>query len=564
MNTKNNGSGDYPSLSRAQRSRKNRLERGALALAAVGLAALTLVQHEVVDLGPGLSESQGIVALVSINASVVLMSALIILILRGLYRVFFEERGYGSLQTKMVISFMCLSMIPTILIFYYAYRLIVSGHDQWVKPEIELALNNAIDLTERALTLEDRLIGFYGADILDNFAASDMANQLDKPALKTFLEYNRRLYHLTAVEFYRPDGRFAETSGENSLPPIYHDWFVKQQGRTPPWQYIVETESGDLTRLVWPVFSAGASGPTGFLAAAGLTSTPIRSQIEEVRHALVGYYTALIVQRPFRVTQLTALTGMSLLAIFISVWIGSHLARSLARPVMGLVEGTKKVAAGDLDFVLVPPVRSGEFTELVASFNQMTRDLKASYAEIDSRRRLVETVLKNVSTGVVVLDTDGKVRNLNPAARRILSGETARGLGEGEEAAALYELDEFAGRRQALTLPAPLEALVGEVVSSGRQSRRVSGRPVRLNFNEATVSLNAGLAPLRNEDGLGLGYLLTFDDLTELERAQRLAAWREVARRIAHEVKNPLTPIKLSAQRLRRRFGQRLASQDDA
>ncbi|MGL4207771.1 MAG: hypothetical protein ACRCTY_00130, partial [Candidatus Adiutrix sp.] len=263
-------------LSKEQRHKKNRLERGALVLVAVSLVILTLIQREVVDLGPNLSESQGLVTLVSINASVVLMTVLLILILRSLYRVFFEKQGYGSLQTKMVISFICLSMAPTFVIFYYAYRLIVSGHDLWFSPKIEEALSDSLTLTEAALNFDGRLLNFYGNDILDSFEASGLESTINTPALKVFLDYNRRRFHLSVVEFYAGDGRFVATSDESLLPPIYHGWFANQHENPPPWTNIVETQSGDLTRVVWPVMAARgdlAGQGVGFLAVGRLTLT---------------------------------------------------------------------------------------------------------------------------------------------------------------------------------------------------------------------------------------------------------------------------------------------------
>ncbi|UQZ88055.1 hypothetical protein C4J81_02025 [Deltaproteobacteria bacterium Smac51] len=556
-------------LSPAQRQRKNKLERWAIVLIAAALLVLTLVQREVISLGPGFSDSQGLVALVSINVSVLLTTILLVLILRSLYRIFFEKHGWGSLQTKMVMSFISLSLLPTLLIFYYSYRVIISGHDLWFSPQIEEALGDSINLSEAALTMDNSLLTAYGIDILDELEArrynSSNRSALATAALGDFLEWSRRRYHLTSVEFYGPEGQLISRGGDANLPPIYHSWFAGLEGTPLPWINTVETDTGDLTRLAWPVrFSESGREVEflGYLVIGRQTLAPIRSQIEDVRHALVGYSDALKVQRPFRVTQLTALTAMTMLAVFISMWIGSHLARSLARPVTDLVEGTRKVAAGDWDYVLNSPGGSSEFADLVKAFNRMTGDLKELYVELDARRRFVESVLKNVSTGVVILSTDGAVIHANQAASRILDG---KGQDDDSEAEASPSADgvEFYVEAQP-ELPPPLAALVEEVVTSRHPARRVVERHIRLNIDDAFISLKTGLAPLRNEEGDRVGYLMTFDDLTELERAQRLAAWREVARRIAHEVKNPLTPIQLSAQRLRRRFSERLAGESDA
>lgn len=548
-------------LSPEQRQKKHRLERWAIALAAAGLLILTLVQREVIDLG--LSDSRGVVALVSINFSVLLTTLLILLILRNLYRIFFEKQ-YGSLQTKMVMAFICLSLLPTLLIFYYSYRQLVRGHNLWFSSEIEEALSDSLALTEDMLRLDDHILIGFGGDILEAYGR--LEPPVTPAVLHDFLENGRARFHLTCVEFYGPDGLLASRAGDSGLPPIYGGWFERQLATAPPWINVVETSSGDLTRLVWPLFPPSTSpdaGPLGFVVVGRLTLAPVRSQMEDVRQAVSGYREALRLQRPFRVTQLTALTAMTMLAVFISIWIGSHLARSLSSPVMALVEGTKKVAAGDWDFTISQPgARTGEFAALVGAFNQMTGELKEMYAELDSRRRFLETVLKNVSTGVAVLDDRGRPMHFNAAAESILFGEPSGPDGGERDRAAFYDPGQSGG--PLLALPPPLAVLIEETLNSPPPSRRLADRHLRLNVGENILSLRVSLTPLANEDGRHLAYLMAFDDLTELEKAQRLAAWREVARRIAHEVKNPLTPIQLAAQRLRRRFLPRLAAEEDA
>lgn len=546
-------------LSPEQRQRKRRLEGGAIALLTIGMLILTLIQREFIDLGPGFADSRGLVALVSINMSLLLMTVLIVLILRLLFRIFFEEQGYGSLQTKMVVAFICLSILPTLLIFYYSYRQIVRGHDLWFSPQIEAGLEGALELAESSIEMDNRQLAVLGADVLEAFQSQSSNGQEE---LYQLLESKRALYHLTCIEIYLPDGQRRIMTGNPALPLIYPDWFTRQFGSNAPWVNIVENEKGEFTRLVWPTFPPGPNDSgtaSGYLAVGRLTMTPIRAQMEDVRHSLVEYRDALESRKPFRVTQLTGLTVMTMLAIFISVWIGSHLARSLARPLMDLVAGTRLVASGDWDFKISVPGRGGEMTDLVTAFNQMTGELKEMYAELDSRRRFVEIILKNVSTGVVVLETDGKPRDINPAARLILSGGSPlESSGKSSQ-----PVDTENVGVSPIVLPPALNALIEEAETLPASSRRPFKKPLHLTVGENSLSLTVSITPLYSEDKTHLGYLLAFDDLTELERAQRMAAWREVARRIAHEVKNPLTPIQLSAGRLRRRFGDRLTREED-
>jgi two-component system nitrogen regulation sensor histidine kinase NtrY len=189
-----------------------------------------------------------------------------------------------------------------------------------------------------------------------------------------------------------------------------------------------------------------------------------------------------------------------------------------------------------MDFILSPKGGSGEMGQLMAAFNQMTRELVASYSEIDNRRRFVESVLKAVSSGVAVVDLSRKVVTVNAAALSILSLTAEETIG---------------------TLPPVLAALLGPPGSLKKER-------VYAEIEGAAKSLMVSRQDLKDEDGRTIGALLTFDDVSELEKAQRLAAWREVAKRIAHETKNPLTPISLAAQRLVRRFGRDLSQEDGA
>ncbi|MDR1038789.1 MAG: HAMP domain-containing protein [Deltaproteobacteria bacterium] len=651
-----------------RRRRGKRHEKIFVVLAVLGLLLLVAIQRRLLNLGPGLSSNQGVVTLVSINLSILTLTLLLFLILKGLYRVFFERQAYGSLQTKMVVSFISLSLIPTILIFYFAYRLVGHGGETWFSQnQAELAANS-IAAVEEAADIRGKLFPALARGALWEFAGSDCARRAaDDPSTigpghsasgalcaDSELADLRERFGLASLEWYAPDGRRLASSSiplPGGAPPVL-DASVLGQGPSADGPVVIEpaSEGVALRRLVFPVpvtasagdpwtttadfapgarafesavtatsyAQPGASGtavstpgaPVGRLPSPDLSPaspgvaadtsiaflgvTPTASQaapdarsdassfsgaavdpsrdgspgfpadapspvpaplgylaagddgpegeaasLESLREGLLRAEAALGIERPFRVSQLTSLAAVTLLAVFLSVWIGSHLAGSLAAPVTELVEGTRRVAGGDLDFVLTPVHRSGEMADLVAAFNQMTAELKSSYAETDRRRRFVEAVLAQVSSGVMVLAGDLSVVDMNQAAVEMLRlppGEARRDPARG-----------------------PVKELAGPIGS---------GTPPKGYLRLAlpggdSLSLMVDRAPLKGEGGDTLGWLITFDDISELEKAQRLSAWREVARRIAHEIKNPLTPISLAAQRLNRRFGPRLESEED-
>jgi two-component system nitrogen regulation sensor histidine kinase NtrY len=240
------------------------------------------------------------------------------------------------------------------------------------------------------------------------------------------------------------------------------------------------------------------------------------------------------------------------LVVFCAIWFGFYLAKSISIPIMELAEGTRKVAEGDLSFSIAT-VADDEIGSLVTSFNKMTSDLRVGReqlelsarmlsernVEIEERRRYIEIVLRNVSAGVITLDAEGFVTTINKSAEKMLG----------------LKADDILYKSYKNLLWGQHLDLARDIMNKLTISKKDSvGLPLNLTIEGSPRSFLINVNALRDEAGHHMGLVMVFDDLTELEKAQRMAAWREVARRIAHEVKNPLTPITLSAQRLKRRF----------
>jgi two-component system nitrogen regulation sensor histidine kinase NtrY len=243
----------------------------------------------------------------------------------------------------------------------------------------------------------------------------------------------------------------------------------------------------------------------------------------------------------------------SLVMVLFAIWWGFRIAKGVSTPIRALAEGTAEVARGNLD-VQVDPHSDDEVGFLVRSFNRMTRDLRdardgleRTNAELERRRRYMEVVLRNIGAGVVSLDAEGRVNTINPAAQRLLSIPPGVGL---------------VGRSWDDVLREPEQlSLVRDLREDLRPGVRESiRRQVQLPAGDETLTLLVTVALLKDEENLVLGTVVVLDDYSQLVKVQRMEAWQEVARRIAHEIKNPLTPIQLSAQRIRRRFGARLSA----
>ncbi len=259
---------------------------------------------------------------------------------------------------------------------------------------------------------------------------------------------------------------------------------------------------------------------------------------------------------PVRVSHYLTLIIVTLIAIMAAIWLAFYLAREITTPIRQLAEGTVKVAGGDYDIHIEQEGRD-EIGFLVQSFNKMTQDMQQSQAQlaatyrqlsdshalISTQKRDMEILLKNVAAGVIGIDAAGRVTNINDSAAQMLH----------------LKREEILGQDCRMLLPPGEFNRMADVVAAARKSSRGTvEKPLHLVLPDKTLYLLVKTTALRDEAGQDLGLVLVFEDLTEIERAQRLAAWREVARRIAHEVKNPLTPIKLAAQRLQRRLKGRL------
>jgi len=233
--------------------------------------------------------------------------------------------------------------------------------------------------------------------------------------------------------------------------------------------------------------------------------------------------------------------GFAVILILAATWLGLWFAETLARPVGRLVGASQRVGAGDLDVRVREEKGEDEIAQLARYFNQMTTRLKAQREElldntrqIERRRRLFDSVLSSVTSGVVGLDPEGHVTFVNRSARRLLD------VGRGTQDMALsVAVPEFV-------------PLFDTLRAAGRRMVQDQVNLIRMGKQE---TLLVRMAPRRSEDGRLEGYVVAFDDVTDLVSAQRMAAWGDVARRIAHEIKNPLTPIQLSAERIKRKFG---------
>jgi two-component system, NtrC family, nitrogen regulation sensor histidine kinase NtrY len=267
----------------------------------------------------------------------------------------------------------------------------------------------------------------------------------------------------------------------------------------------------------------------------------LSQRAEEIEQSFREYRELKILKQPIKNTYLLTLTLITLLVVFAATWYGLSLAKGITVPIQQLAEGTREVAHGNWD-VHIEGAGGDEIGMLVGAFNQMTGDLKKFNTQLEERRRHTETILANIRAGVVSVAPNGTITTWNAAAERLL-GISAR---------------QACGRPavEVLSSPplAPVREMLAGLLATGAAQRE---RQVDVVHAEDAFMLLAAAAPLR-DPGAAIdrppGAVVFFEDITQILKMQRMEAWREVAQRIAHEIKNPLTPIQLSAQRLQKRY----------
>jgi two-component system nitrogen regulation sensor histidine kinase NtrY len=319
-----------------------------------------------------------------------------------------------------------------------------------------------------------------------------------------------------------------------------------------------EIPYGELIKTISSIpYNQKASEAEGFVVISVLIPPDLYENMASISEGYEEYQQIKLYKKPVQITYFISLSIVALLVLFCAIWFGFYLAKTISIPIKDLAEGTRRVAEGELSFT-IGTVADDEIGSLVNSFNKMTKDLRSSREqlelsarklrdqniEIEERRQYMEFVLKSVSAGVVTLEANGMISTINKSAEKMLG----------------VKAEEVLNKSFNTMLTVQNKDLADEIMGNLSLARDASiiEVPLKLIIEGRPRSFLITVSALRDDTGQHMGIVMVFDDLTELEKGQRMAAWREVARRIAHEVKNPLTPITLSAQRLKRKYSKQL------
>jgi two-component system nitrogen regulation sensor histidine kinase NtrY len=550
------------SLSEKERKRRKRefiLIFGIL----VVVALMTFVESRIINFGADIAVSNTVLMFILININLLLLVLMIYLVFRNLVKLIYDRRRnvLGSkIRTKLVIAFVSLTLLPTIVLFFFSLNFITSSIEFWFNVPVEQALENSLWVGGRIYSRAEENNRFLIERISYQLKAKDLLNPKNQEALSRYIRIVQREYNLDALEVYAPTSErimfalapkleneyFGIISAEDFQKELPSDG-VRSVSQTIP--------SGEFVKTIGTVpFAVQPGEALGFVVATILIAPDLSENLHFIRRGFSEYQQIKLLKKPIQITYYISLSIVALLVLFCAIWFGFFMARSISLPIKELAEGTRRVADGDLSYS-INPLGDDEFGSLVKSFNQMTKDLRTSRGqlelsarmlrhqniEIEEKRRFMEIVLKSVSAGVVTLDAKGIISTMNKSAEKMLNLKSEQILNKSFKHLLTGQFLELAN-----DIMDSLPVSRGDTIELPLKLT-IEGRP-----RSFLISVNA----LKDDAGQHMGTLMVFDDLTELEKGQRMAAWREVARRIAHEVKNPLTPIALSAQRLKRKYAQ--------
>jgi two-component system nitrogen regulation sensor histidine kinase NtrY len=527
----------------------------ATALAVV-LLALSLTRL------PQLSDTHNLagnaVFVLLINLNIVLLILLVFLVARNLIKLFYDRRRKllgAHLRFRLVSAFVAIALFPAILLFLVGTAVMSRSLESVLTNQVEKALEGSLAVVS---TFYD-LLGGEALSQAQTLATEIAQNELLAPdrrrALQELVETRREMLHLGRVMVLSPERTVLANSTIAELQTRERSGLeaetLDRVFRREHLREVRAAENAQTEVVLGGVPVIVEDDVVGAVVVEYFVPRSIARQSSQVVNAFREYLHLRILKHPMKTNYIVTMSLVTLVAVFSAVWLGLFLAKKITVPLQRLAAGTREVARGHWTY-RIEGEDEDEIGTLVAAFNRMTGELQLSHQELEARRRYMEIVLANITAGVVTLDRHGVVTTINPAAERLLGLTADEAIGQGyHEVFPLPDFDE-------------VRRMVGELLSvsgngAGNGVSQSLGQ-MKLRREGQVFSLVMTGALLTDEQHDILGTVCFFEDVTQIVRVERMEAWREVARRIAHEIKNPLTPIQLAAQRLHRRFAPQITT----
>ena len=525
------------------------------------LAAMIFLADKSTQLNPDFLSEVLLYALSAADLTMVV--ALVFVLARNIVKLVVERRRglpFSRFRAKLVLALLGLTIVPSLLVLAVGGELIRSVTQLWFSQPVDEVLRSANEIGGNYYREHEGLMAEHAQRISRTIPpAAVAAGNIEAVRAAIAPEVTRGRIGL--VEVYRVGASgtpSALVAVESPLVPRGRAKGVADRLAELVAAGSGETQAldpldggGELVRAGAVIREPSTNRVVGVVIASGFLSGDLATQARRLTEAYESYSQLHALRRPLQGVYLSLFLMMTLMILVGATWTGLYLAKRITRPVDRLAAGAREIGAGRLDHRIEPETRD-EFGSLVEAFNTMAGELAASQRklersrldlerknlQLDERRRYIETVLERIATGVISVGADSRIETINTAALRLLElgGDVV-----GRSATEVFARDDLK----------PLQVLLGRMQTVTSEA---AAQEIALAREGREVHLAAAATPLQGEDGSFAGAVLVFDDVTPLIRTQRVAAWRDVARRLAHEIKNPLTPIQLCAERMRRQF----------
>ena len=489
------------------------------------------------------------------------------LLARNVIKLWVERRRaapFARFRAKLVAALLAMTLIPAVLVLLVGSELIRSSAQRWFSAPIDEVLTSANEIARDYYRSRELVVSDHAQRIAHALSSVDLAaGSVDE--IRELVTPDVTARHLGSIDVYRvipqegEEGRLlVEPLVEVAMPTGPQGYSRAAAERLAEQVAADGQESSQVTplgggaevvRVAAAIRDLPGQGVIGVVVASDALTGSVAFHSRRVNDAYEAYSQLRVLRRPLAGVYLSFFVMLTLMILISATWLGVYVARRITRPVQLLAAGAREIGAGHLNH-RIEPQSQDEFGSLVEAFNTMAgelstsrrklersrKDLERKNLEVDQRRRYIETILERIATGVVSIDAEGRVSTINRAAAGLLSLD---GSIVGQPAASVFER-------------ADLQPLATVLTKARARTGDRTAEEVALGPEGREVHLAMAATTLPTDDGGVDGTVLVLDDVTPLIRAQRVATWRDVARRLAHEIKNPLTPIQLCAERIRR------------
>ncbi len=537
----------------ADEIRRRRREAVIIALTALIFFVFAVFETRLARFSNSSSLWGNIVFFLLINLNLILLVLLIFLVTRNLVKLIFERRRgiFGSrLRTRLVLAFIGLSLVPSVLLFLVAEGFLNAAIESWFNVRVESSLEGSLDVAQSYYQFAANNALYFAREVGQQATEQSLWPQNRRPDLQRFVQQKLKDLNLAGLEVFAPDHVSLARANNAELgerPPAAGADIITELFNGQDIARTYSFGKGDVVRAGVPVRAKDGT-VLGAVAVDYVVPRNVSKKARDIARSYEAYRQLSSMKQPIKNGYILTLALITLVVIFCATWFGFQQAKSITIPLQRLAEGTREVAQGNWDH-RIEAGSDEETAVLVDSFNQMTAELQHIHSELVERRKYVENILANITAGVVSLSHSGAVTTLNRAAEGMLG----------------IRLPQVRGKHWTQVFDRPDLRKVGEVVNDALAAPdEQMERQIKLTGGEHIITALVSTTALTDDAGTPRGLMLFLEDVTHLLRVQRMEAWREVARRLAHEIKNPLTPIQLSAQRLRKRYGNQLGQADGA